>query len=147
MSPMLRRLLAAWPWALAAGASAAATWAWGWRGLVMALSVAVFVMLLQLHQGLRVMQRAGRAPVGRVPSAVALQARLHTGMSLLAVLRLTGSLGQRVADEPTRWAWADAAGDTLTLVFVGAKLRSWALVRAAPAQAHNKTSGAATPSP
>jgi hypothetical protein len=107
---------------------------YGWRGLVLALTVIVFWLLLQFSRSLRVLRNAAGRPVGSVDNAVMLQAKLHAGMRLPEVLRLTRSLGQAVAPEPDEtFAWADAAGDRVELVFNGGRLARWNLQRAAAA--------------
>jgi len=98
-------------WALAVAAVAAGYAAYGGRGMGLALTVVAFWMLLQFNQAVRVLKMAAGQPVGRVANAVMLHAAVHRGMRLTAVIKLTRSLGRRVADEPETFAWADAAGD------------------------------------
>jgi len=99
----------------------------GWALLV--ASAAVFWMLLQFGRTLRAMRRAAAAPVGHIGSAVMLNARLHSGMTLAQVVALTGSLGRRVGDAPEAWAWSDPGGASVTLRLAGARLASWVLTR------------------
>ena len=106
---------------------------WGWQGVVLALSVMVFWLLLQFSRALRVMRIAGQAPVGRVPSAVMLHARLQAGMPLMKILTLTRSLGERLADSPETWRWQDGAGDSVRVVMQAGRCSEWALQRAADA--------------
>lgn len=117
-------------WALAVLAVAAGYASWGWPGVALALTVVVFWMLLQWSRVMRTLRLAGGAPVGHVPSAVMLQARLATGMRLLDVLPLTRSLGQRVSEEPEVWRWADASGAAVELEFAAGRLQRWVLSRA-----------------
>ena len=116
-------------WGLAVLAVAAGWVGYGWPGLALAVTVLVFWLLLQFSRALRVMRRAGRSPVGRVESAVMLQARLQPGMTLLQVMPLTGSLGRKLADEPPTWAWRDDGGSQVVCVFDGSKLQRWELLR------------------
>ena len=58
-----------------------------------------------------------------------LNAKLKPGMTLMQVITLTQSLGERVSETPETWAWADDGESRVTLVFEGAKLRSWQLAR------------------
>lgn len=116
-------------WGLAALAVAAGWWGYGWRGVVMAISVIVFWLLLQFSRALRAMKNAAQAPKGHVPSAVMLNARLKPGMTLMQVIVITQSLGERVSETPETWAWSDDGASRVTLVFNGAKLQSWQLVR------------------
>jgi hypothetical protein len=61
-----------------------------------------------------------------------LHAGLHAGMRLPEVLKLTRSLGRKLADEPDEtFGWADAAGDRVELVFRNGRLAQWNLHRAA----------------
>lgn len=131
-------------WALAALFVALAWQAYGWQGVLFALSAVVFWLLLQWSRVMRAMQKAGQAPVGSVGSAVMLHAKLQPGMTLLQVIGIAGSLGQRLGDEAEdRWQWADAGGSAVRVQFVRGKLASFALERpAAPPDA-----GAAPPAP
>jgi len=92
----------------------------------------VFWLLLQFSRSLRVLQRAGRAPVGHVDSALMLHSKLQAGMTLLQVLTLTRSLGQRLGQgEATEvWGWSDAGGASVRLELRGGKLQRWTLHRA-----------------
>ncbi|MBL8315872.1 MAG: hypothetical protein JNK55_19205 [Rubrivivax sp.] len=121
---------AALGWVLALLALVVGYVGYGWQGLVLALTVIVFWLLLQFSRSLRVLRDAAGRPVGSVDNAVMLQAKLHAGMRLPQVLRLTRSLGTPLAPEPDEtWAWADAAGDRVELVFVGGRLARWSLHR------------------
>jgi hypothetical protein len=116
-------------WLLALVALAVGYTAYGWRGLVLALTVIVFWLLLQFSRALRAMKAAAGRPVGTVDSAVMLHARLHAGMSLAQILKLTGSLGAKRGDEPEAWAWRDAAGDEVRVELQTGRLASWHLKR------------------
>lgn len=124
-------------WALAVLAIAAGYAGWGWRGAVLGITVAVFGLLLQFNRTLRVLKNASSAPVGHVDSAVMLHSKLRQGMTLMQVLMLTRSLGNKLGDAPERWGWADAGGARVSLEFAGGKLRAWELMRdtSAPAAA------------
>lgn len=119
-------------WALAGAALLSAYLAYGLPGVALAFTVIVFWLLLQLGRTLRVMRRAGQAPVGSVPSAVMLNAKLREGMTMLELLPLAGSLG-RAEDgpEPEVYLWQDADGSCVRTVFVNGRLRRWALQRPA----------------
>lgn len=117
-------------WALAAAALVAGWFGYGWRGVVLAISVVVFWLLLQFSRTLRVLRNAARSPVGHVPNAVMLNARLARGMRLAEIIRLTGSLGIRERDEPETYCWRDAGGDEIEVVLVGARCERWELRRA-----------------
>ena len=87
-------------WLLAIAALLAGWQIYGWRGLVLALTVIVFWLLLQFTRIARVMREPANRRSGTVDSAVMLNAKLAAGTPLLDVLRLTKSLGRKVADDP-----------------------------------------------
>lgn len=127
-------------WALAAMGVAAGWQAYGWQGVVLAVTVIVFWLLLQFSRALRVMKDAAGSPLGSVPSAVMLNAKLKEGVRLLDILKLTRSLGERVGpppaqpQDPESFRWRDAAGDTVTVELQGGVLKRWTLQRQAPAE-------------
>jgi hypothetical protein len=124
---------AALGWSLAVAALAAGYVGYGWPGVALALTVVVFWLLLQFSQALRTLRIASQRPVGMVPSAVMLNARLDQGMRLPQVLRLTLSLGRRVGEEAGAteiWAWADEGGSEVHVHLQGGRVVQWALHRA-----------------
>ncbi len=127
-------------WALAAMGVAAGWQAYGWQGVVLAVTVIVFWLLLQFSRALRVMKDAAGSPLGSVPSAVMLNAKLKEGVRLLDILKLTRSLGERVGPPPAQpkdpesFRWRDAAGDTVTVELQGGVLKRWTLQRQAPVE-------------
>jgi hypothetical protein len=122
-------------WALAVLAVALGYVQYGWQGVLLALSGIVFWLLLQFTQTLHVLRTAGKSPVGLVPSAVMLQARLQVGQRLLDVIKLTRSLGQKQSDEPETYAWADESGARVTVVLRKGRVSQWTLERPADAGA------------
>jgi hypothetical protein len=119
-------------WSLAAIAVALAWWQYGWPGVALAVSMVVFWLLLQFSRALRAMKQAGSAPVGHVGSAVMFNARLKPGLTLLQVIQMTHSLGERLGtegDEPERWRWTDDGGVCVTLELQAGKLTRWSLLR------------------
>jgi hypothetical protein len=64
-------------WLLAVAAVAVGWLGYGWKGVVLAVTVVVFWLLLQFSRALRVMRAGRRRPVGTVPNAVMLHARLR----------------------------------------------------------------------
>jgi uncharacterized protein (DUF58 family) len=116
-------------WGLAALAIAVGYLQWGWPGVALGITLVVFWMLLQWSRVMRVLRQAGSAPVGLVPSAVMLHAKLRTGMRLLDILPITRSLGRKVADEPETFAWSDESGACVTVELVNGRCTAWRLTR------------------
>ena len=100
----------------------------GWQGAIFATTGIVFWLLLQISRLMRVMKMAGAAPLGSVANAVMLASRLHTGMKLVDLIALAGSLGVKQAPETYRWR--DAGGDAVEVVLKKGKLAEWRLIRA-----------------
>lgn len=118
-------------WILAALALAAGWRAYGWQGLVAGATLIVFWLVLQFNRSVRVMRNAGAAPIGRIDSAVMLNARLRAGMQMLQVLALTKSLGRRVAPGADVYAWADEGLGEVVVSFDHGRCKRWALNRPA----------------
>lgn len=122
-------------WTLALIAVVAGMAIYGWPGLLLALTIVTFWLLLQFSQVMRVMRGANAAPVGHVDSAVMLNAKLHRGMRMLDVVKLTRSLGRQAdsadagADAADVFAWSDTGGSRVTATFVNGRLQSWQLER------------------
>jgi hypothetical protein len=123
-------------WALAAVAVAVGYLQWGWQGVVLAVTVIVFWLLLQFSRALRVLRNAGQSPVGVVPNAVMLHAKLQRGLRLPEILKATKSLGKKVADDPETFEWRDAGGDAVRVELRAGRLERWTLQRAAEAANH-----------
>ncbi len=125
--------MSAWiGWALAVVAVVAGWLLYGWPGVLLAVTVTVFWLLLQFTRALRAMRQAGQSPVGHVGSAVMFNARLKPGLSLLQVIQLTHSLGERLSpegEEPERWRWRDDGHSSVTLSLRRGKLVAWTLER------------------
>jgi uncharacterized protein (DUF58 family) len=117
-------------WSLAIAAVVAGYWSYGWPGLVLALTAIVFWLLLQFSRAMRVMRKAGNAPLGQVGSAVMLNAKLRPGMTMLEILPLTGSLGAVVGDAADEtFRWHDAGGAGVRMHLKNGRLQSWQLER------------------
>ena len=122
----------AWVGAILAVLAVASGWTfYRWQGVVLAFTIIAFWFLLQFNRAVRVMRSAQGAPVGHVPSAVMMNAKLHEGMSMMQVVTLTRSLGTRQGDGDDVWRWADADGSHVTLHFRRGKLQRWQLERPA----------------
>lgn len=118
-------------WALAVAAVALGYAGYGGPGVLLALGGVVFWLLLQLSRALRVLREASQRPVGTVPNAVMLQARLRIGLRLPQVLALTRSLGNKVAEDPETWAWRDEGGDEVQVELRQGRVTAWRLRRSA----------------
>ena len=123
-------------WMLAAAALALGYLQWGWPGVALAVTLVVFWLLLQFSRALRVLRKAGRAPVGQIDNAVMLQARLQRGQRLPQILALTRSLGIKRDDDPEIFEWRDAGGDAVRVELVDGKVTRWELQRADAASAN-----------
>ena len=125
--------------ALALAAFVAGGWLYGWQGVVLAMSMVIFWLLLQFTQVMRVMRTASKGPVGMVPSAVMLQAKLHAGMKMGDVIMLTRSLGQELPVEGqgvVRYRWVDPGGSAVEVTVGEGRVREWQFTRAeAPQEA------------
>lgn len=126
-------------WGLAVVAVVAGWVLYGWRGVLLAVTFTVFWLLLQFTRALRAMRQAGQSPVGRVGSAVMFNAKLRPGLSLLQVIQMTRSLGERLSPEgtePEHWRWTDDSGSSVTLELRGGKVLRWTLERPAQSEDH-----------
>ena len=122
----------------------AAWYSYRWAGVALVGSAAVMWILLHFTRSLQVLKRATNRPIGSVSSAVMLNAKLKTGVSLLHVIAMTKSLGlqQSAKDaQPEVFRWKDAGESHVTCEFRAGKLTTWSLFR--PAQADD----APTPAP
>ena len=116
-------------WSLGSLAVAVGYVQWGWQGVVLAVTLVVFWLLLQFSRGVRSLREAAGAPVGSVPSAVMLHTRLQAGMNLPAIMRLAGSLGRKVLDDPETFEWSDEGGATVRVEMKAGRLARWDLLR------------------
>ena len=121
-------------WALAVAAFVVGWLSYGWQGIALAFTVVTFWLLLQFNRAVRVMRGASAAPVGQVPSAVMMNAKLHQGMTMMQVVALTRSLGERQDEGDDDWRWSDPGGSHVTLHFRRGKLERWQLERRAGAE-------------
>ena len=117
-------------WGLAAAALVAGYVGYGWPGVAMAVSAIAFWLLLQFSRSVRALRQAAERPMGQVPSAVMLHAKLQPGMRLPQVLALTRSLGTRLTQEPEVWAWRDEGGDEVQVQLQQGRVTQWELRRA-----------------
>ncbi len=113
--------------ALALAALFAGGLLFGWKGVVLVMTGLIFWLLLEFRKLMRLMGMAAKGPVGRVASA-ALDAKLRPGMKLVDLLALSGSLGEKSADEPPSYAWTDAGGARVDVVLEDGKVVRWTLI-------------------
>ncbi|MBZ0226487.1 MAG: glycerate kinase [Comamonas sp.] len=108
--------------------------AWGWPGVLAGAGAGLLWLLLHFTRLLQVMRRAADSPMGTVASAVMLNARLRRGVSLLHVVALTRSLGERLSAEgaePEVYGWRDTGGTQVRCEFEAGRLARWQLLRSA----------------
>ena len=89
----------------------------------------VFWLLLQFSRSVRVMRGASESPVGRVDSAVMLNAKLRERLPMLKIVKLTKSLDQRIGSDPEVWRWADDDDSNVDITFVNGRCTRWVLQR------------------
>jgi hypothetical protein len=106
--------------------------AYGWPGLALAAGALVMWVLLHMSRMLLMLRRTANRPVGLVENAVMFHAGLHRAMTLLQVLAIARSLGQRVSvedEQPEIYQWRDIDGAVVRCTFEQGKLRAWELLR------------------
>lgn len=107
---------------------------WGWLGVAMVVTGGVMWVLLYFTRLVHIMKRAADRPIGYVDSAVMLNAKLKTGVSLMHVVAMTRSLGQLETEkdaQPEVFSWKDGSASVVRCTFVAGKLVSWTLDRPA----------------
>ncbi len=103
-----------------------------WVGVAFVVTAAVMWILLHFTRALQVLKRAADRPMGHVASAVMLNAKLRSGVSLLHVIAMTKSLGLLQSEkdaQPEVFRWTDTGQSHVTCEFHGGKLTSWTLFR------------------
>lgn len=119
--------------------------AYGWMGVAVAVSFLVMWLLLHFTRLMAVLRKAADSPIGHVASAVMLNARLRSGVTLMHVIAMTRALGALQSHEneqPEVYRWTDAGGSHVTCEFRHGRLVSWTLHRPAAAEGE-----AGTPAP
>ena len=117
------------------GAVGLTAWAWqsmGWMGVAMVFSGGVMWLLLYFTRLVQIMKRASKRPIGYVDSAVMLNAKLKTGLSLMHVIAMTRALGQLETEkdaQPEVFTWRDGTESVVRCTFASGKLQSWVLTR------------------
>lgn len=108
---------------------------YGWPGVAAVGGGLVMWFLLHFTQLMAVLKRAANRPIGYVDSAVMLNAKLKPGVTLMHVMAMTRSLGERLSDEsvqPEVYRWRDNGNSTVTAEFQNGKLLGWKLERPPP---------------
>ena len=106
----------------------------GWAGLALAAGGIVMWILLHFTRLMHILKKAAQRPVGHVPSAVMLNARLAQGMTLMHVIAMTRSLGTLHSpkdEQPEIFEWTDPGQSRVRCTFVDGKLQAWTLWRPA----------------
>ena len=105
---------------------------YGWMGVAAVGGGTVMTLLLHFTRLMTIMQRAARMPIGYVGSAVMLNIKLKPKASLMHVIAMTRSLGERLSEEgqdPEIYRWTDGTQSHVTCEFVGGRLMKWTLQR------------------
>lgn len=111
---------------------------YAWMGVAFLVSGAVTWALLHYSRMLQVFKKAAGRPIGYVPSAVMLNAKLKKGQSLLHVIALTKSLGEMQSglNEAENkgvirevFIWHDDSESSVLCTFDNGKLSAFELTR------------------
>ena len=97
---------------------------YGWGGVAVAVGALVMWMLLHFTRMMAVMRRAAARPIGYVASAVMLNAKLKTGMTLLHVVAMTRAFGELLSEkgrQPEVFRWTDNGDSHVTCEFSGGR--------------------------
>ena len=119
---------------------------YGWPGVAAVGGGLTMWLLLHFTRVMTVLKRAADRPIGYVDSAVMLNAKLKAGSTLMHVMAMTRSLGERLSAknvQPEVYRWRDNGHSTVTADFQDGKLVRWKLDRPAAAE----VSEAAGPTP
>ncbi len=117
---------------LVVGLLGVAGYRYGWPGVAAISGGLVMWLLLHWTRLMTVMKRAASQPIGWLPSAVMLNAKLKPGVNLLHVVAMTRSLGERLSaegEEPERYRWTDNGGSSVTVTLQGGRVTAWELQR------------------
>jgi hypothetical protein len=105
---------------------------WGWAGVALAAGGLMLWLLLHFTRLMHVLKRAADSPLGYVGSAVMLQVKLKSGMTLMHVVALTRALGEPLSppdSQPEIFRWTDPSDSSVTCEFLQGKLVRWELRR------------------
>lgn len=119
---------------------------YSWMGVVAVGGGTVMWLLLHFTRLMTIVRRASDRPIGYVGSAIMLNVKLKPKVSLMHVIAMTRSLGQRLSEEgqqPEIYRWTDGTQSHVTCEFANGRLMKWTLERPQPAQATAKADVAA----
>ena len=105
---------------------------YGWPGVALVSGGIVMFLLLHFNRAMGVLKRAAERPIGFVPSAVMLNAKLKPGVTLMHVVAMTRALGELQSPKDTQpevFRWRDAGDSWVDATFVNGKLKEWVLTR------------------
>lgn len=108
---------------------------YGWPGVALVGGAMVMFLLLHFNRAMQTLKRAAERPIGFVPSAVMLNAKLKPGMTLLHVVAMTRALGEQRSpkdQQPELFRWTDGGDSFVDAEFHDGKLREWKLTRPEP---------------
>ena len=103
---------------------------YGWPGVAAVGGGLMMWLLLHVTRLMTVMKRAARQPIGWVASAVMLNAKLKQGQTLMHVVAMTRSLGERLSaegEQPERYRWTDNGASSVEVTVAGGKVAGWSL--------------------
>jgi len=108
----------------------------GWPGIAIAAGGVVMWILLHFTRLMHILKKASDRPIGHVASAVMLNAKLRSGMTLMHVIAMTKALGALQSpkgEQPEVFTWTDNGQSCVRCTFVGGQLQQWVLERPTPA--------------
>jgi hypothetical protein len=108
---------------------------YGWAGVAVVAGAILMWILLHFTRLMTILKRAADRPIGYVDSAVMLNAKLKTGVTLMHVIAMTRSLGALRSpkdEQPEFFRWTDSGDSHVTCEFREGKLVQWTLVRPPP---------------
>jgi hypothetical protein len=122
---------------------------YGWMGVAAVGGGVLMWALLHFTRLMNVLRKAEDRPIGHVGSAVMLNAKLQTGVSLMHVGAMTRSLGALQSPEneqPEVYRWTDGTQSHVTCEFRNGKLVKWVLERpVVSSEAPGSDTGSAAP--
>ena len=103
-----------------------------WPGVAAVAGGIIMWGLLHFTRLMSIMKKASNRPIGYVGSAVMLNVKLKPKVSLMHVVAMTRSLGERLSEDgqhPEIYRWTDGTNSSVTCEFVNGRLMKWELQR------------------